>query len=136
MTDLTRQKVLDDKEKIARDIENRRKEREMDERVRKIIEADIHKDPSNLNYGKAFYRLGELNLAGHENLLFPVKIIGRRKMFGKIQCEITPLSKIDDSLLGAPLGRRWVDRKFLILSHDNEYKIYQQHIEEHDDDHD
>ena len=134
MTDRTRKQALEEKaaldiERHKKEMEKRREEYAADERFRQAMEKDINKTPSNLKYSRALYRMGKGKMAGQETLLFPVKIIDCRKMFGKIQCEITPLSQTETSLLGSPLGHRWIDRKFLILSHDHEYKSYQQHIE-------
>ena len=122
--------VKHDTEKFKDEMAKRREEYAADERFRQMMEEDIIKTPSNLKYSRALYRIGKGKMAGNETLLFPVKIIDCRKMFGKIQCEITPLSKSETDFIGSPLGQRWIDRKFLILSHDHEYKMYQKYIEE------
>jgi hypothetical protein len=107
------------------------KQRNEDENYRIFVEKMIQDNPQDtiLMYTDAFFRIGK-GLPGRSNvLLFPVKVIKGRKSFGRLQCLITPLLIGNDvGLSDTSLGQRWVDRKFLILSHDHEFKFYQKHI--------
>lgn len=109
------------------------KQREEDERYRKCIEKMIYDNPEDsfLKRTKAFFRMGH-GLPGRKNaMLFPVKVIKGRKSFGKLQCLITPLSVGADVIFSdTTLGQRWVDRKFLVLSHDQEFELYQKYLAE------
>jgi hypothetical protein len=107
------------------------KNRKEVEQYRNYVEKMIQDNPQDslLRYSKAFFRAADYKSSSRKNtLLFPVKVIKGRKSFGRLQFLISPLSKTDESLTGTPLGQRWVDRKFLILSHDLEYILYQEHL--------
>ncbi len=112
---------------------NLREQWKEDEDYRKMVEKMIHDDPgdSALMYAKAFFRLGKAGFPGKKDvLLFPVKILKGRKSFGKLQCLITPLlTGADLPHSDHSLGQRWVDRKFLVLGHDHEFKLYQKFLD-------
>lgn len=113
-----------------------KKQRDEDEYYRKYVEKMIQDDPqdSTLTYANALFRLGK-GLPGTKDVLFfPVKIMKGRKSFGRLQCLITPLLTGEYVLLSdTSLGQRWVDRKFLILNHDHEFKFYQKHIDKEEE---
>lgn len=114
-----------------KDEAKRKKKYDEDEHYRKYVEAMILKDPndSSLLYTVALYRIGHARRGGNYTLLFPVKILKARKSFGKLQCLITPLLPGDVRFRTASfLGERWIDRKFLLLQHDHEYKIYEKYL--------
>jgi len=108
------------------------KEYDENENFRKYVEAEIQKNPLGLMNKYAFYRIGALRSPYSDTVLFPVLIIDGRKLFGRLQYLITPLCRTDCGVYsrGSPLGKRWVDRKALILSHDHEYRVYERCIGE------
>jgi len=116
------------------DIERRRKEYAEDEAYRVVVEKDYELNPKNMKYSDAFYRIGENVLLTKDTLLFPVKIVDGRKLFGKLQCLITPICSGEHTYFATPLGKRWVDRKFVILNHDHEYKQYKSYLVLKEDD--
>ncbi len=104
----------------------RSKRYDEDEHYRKYVEAEIKNTPSILSRVEAFYRLGRAWPGVKDTLLFPVIVLEARKSFGKLQCLITPLLAGD--LARSSLGERWVDRKFLILQHDHEFRLYKKYL--------
>jgi hypothetical protein len=77
-----------------------------------LCEADILENPAHYTRAKAYFRLGKYDIA-KDTLIFPVEIKSVRKSFGKVQFLIA--HREDTSEL---LGKRWVDRKALIMKHD------------------
>jgi len=107
----------------------RRKEYDENENFRVALEKEFNENPKHIKYSIGFYRFGEGVPGSEDFILFPIKIIDGRKIFGKLQCKITPYLKYNEKISGHELGTKWVDRKFLILSHDHEYNIYNNLIE-------
>ena len=114
--------------KTNTDISHLREEYAEHERFRVAMEEEYIRDPKQMKYSEGFYKVGDSHRLSKDTLLFPVRIIDGRKLFGKLQCLITPICRNDSFLLSSPLGKRWVDRKFLILSHDHDFKQYTSHL--------
>lgn len=109
----------------------RKKKYEEDEHYRKYVETEIQQNPndSTLRYAAAFFRLGKGWPGVKDTLFIPVKIIKGRKSFGRLQCLITPLFPVkSDFTNDTSLGKRWVDRKFLLLNHDHDFKLYKKYL--------
>jgi hypothetical protein len=113
----------------------RKKQYDEDEHYRKLVESTIQKDPNDsfLRYAAAFYRLGKGWPGVKDTMFFPVKLIKARKSFGRLQCLITPLLTGEAIFSNdTSLGHRWVDRKFLLLNHDHDFKLYKKYLPKDD----
>lgn len=75
-------------------------------------EADMKKWPTHYRYQLAFYRIGKNDL-DKDVMHIPVEISDGRLSFGKPQFLITP-----SGVIKGVLGKRWVNRKTLIMQHD------------------
>ena len=115
-------------ERIDADIQHLRKEYAENERFRLAMEEEYLHDPKQMKYSEGFYKVGDNSSLSKDTLLFPVRVIDGRKMFGKLQCLIKPICTNDGFLSSSPLGMRWVDRKFLILHHDHDFKKYESYL--------
>lgn len=110
---------------MVSEIARRRKEYNENEIYRAMVEKEYIDNPKNIKYSEGFYVVGKGRVYTKGQLLFPVKIIDGRKMFGKLQCLVTPVCPSENSFFNSPLGKRWVDRDSLILSHDHAFKQYE-----------
>lgn len=102
----------------------RRKEYNENENYRTLVEEGYRKNPMSMKRLEGFFIVGNVSLGAKDQLLFPVRIVEARTLFGNLQCCITAICPNTDLRIGAPLGKRWVDRKFLILPHDHYFLLY------------
>jgi hypothetical protein len=93
------------------------------EQLRISMEKEYEKNPHHLKHLLGFYRIGDHAPVIEGTILFPVKITDARKIFGKLQCKISPYcgNQFFSSTL---LGEKWVERRAIILSHDHEFTAY------------
>ena len=99
-----------------------RNEYVQDENFRIEMEKEYLCNPKHMKYAECFYKIGEGSLLSGDTMFFPVKIVDGRKLFGRLQCLIVPVVLGNHGLVATNLGRRWVDRKSLILDHDHDFK--------------
>lgn len=125
---LSEEEVERIRQKVAKESAERIEQYKTDERYRKEVEEMIQADSVN-SYcyrTRAFFQQREGK--SKDTLYFPVTVIKGRKMFGKLQCLITPLCLTDNIYNRTPFGQRWVDRKFLVLGHDHEFKNLEKYL--------
>lgn len=84
-----------------------------------LREKDMRSNPTHCRYEKAFFRLGKKDYA-KDVLYFPVEIRSGRLSFGKVQFLVTPFG-VEKGIL----GQRWVERKALVMQHDQMFEHLQ-----------